>query len=522
MPPDTALHGLRVLALASASARRAGKDYVIEPLEAAKAKWNWRLDIVCDSASARAGVYAHAASPSGRIVVEPNMHPAPAPWESDAAYVAGLDATISEAEAISGVPVGRIVLAADSRLGRGFVAPVFNLPVTSESPRSYEHNNEEPFRAVRRLFHWAEELLESSSPDVIYSYEWALPWLYATWLAAQRRGIPCIAIRRSKIQSGSFFFTEDPLMFNVAAHSQAAALRASGRSPSDTAREWLRKSREEPQVLAHIQSKWDFNSRATWLAWHRNWMRLLVASSFNIILRRGRLKEPSWRRLVEFNRRALLERNQRRFLRTFSAEELKKMKYIYYPMHKETDLPLSFQAASWFDQRATIRLLASVVPHGYRLLVREHRRNVGLRPISFYSELLKLPNTVLVDAYDSQFKYALNASLIVTENGSSGWEGLIMGRKVITLSRTFYDGANVAAKLGSRDELARKVLDLMRAPDLDTESIDQSLGHTIDAEFQTTFVERDMAGALEKLERTLAPLVGSTEKAGRRIASGAT
>ncbi len=93
----------------------------------------------------------------------------------------------------------------------------------------------------------------------------------------------------------------------------------------------------------------------------------------------------------------------------------------------------------------------------------------GLRPTAFYAELLKLPNVVLVDAYDSQFKYLRNASLVVTENGSSGWEGVIMGRKVLTLCRTFYDGVDVAAKLGSRDELARKVLDLVRAPDPDSE-----------------------------------------------------
>ena len=84
--------------------------------------------------------------------------------------------------------------------------------------------------------------------------------------------------------------------------------------------------------------------------------------SFNVVARRKLLKESTVRRLVEFNRRALVANSQRRFLRSFSAAELSEMKYIFYPMH----------AASWFDQRATIRLLASVMPHGCRLLVREH------------------------------------------------------------------------------------------------------------------------------------------------------
>ena len=504
---DHALDDLRVLALLSKTARRPKKHYIFHPLEAAKCKWNWHLDIVCDSASARAGAFTKLASPDGRHFVEPNMHPPVAPWESDEEYLATLDAKIAEAEIASGVPIGRIALAADSRLGRGFVAPVMNLPVTSEAPRSYEKNNEEPFRAIRRLFHWAEELLDLSSPDVVYSYEWALPWLFATWLAARRRGIPCITIRRSKILIGLCFFTADPSMFNLAAYSRSAALQQSGELPSKRARDWLRDFRDRPQVLTYIEAKWNFKKRVTWSSWHRTWAHSFARNSFNVLARRKLLKELTVRRLLEFNRRALLANRQRHFLRSFSALELSAMKYMFYPMHKETDLPLSYQAASWFDQRATIRLLASVMPHGYRLLVREHRRNVGLRPNSFYSELLKLPNVALVDAYDLQFKYIQNASLIVTENGSSGWEGMIMGRKVLTLSQTFYDGVDVAAKLTNRDDLARTILDLIRAPDPDQAEIDKKLGLIIDAEFQTTFVERDMASALEQLSEALSPLV---------------
>ena len=243
VPSDRALADLRVLALLSKTARRPGKHFTFQPIQAAKSKWNWRFDIVCDPASTEAAEFINLAAPDGRLFLEPDMHPPVAPWESDEAYVAELNAKIAQAETVSGVPVGRIALAADSRLGRGFVAPVIDVAVTSESPRSYEKNNEEPFRAVRRLFHWAEQLLDSSSPDVIYSYEWALPWLYVTWFAAQRRGIPCIAIRRSKIQSGCFFFTADPLMLNVAASSKAAALEQSGAGPSEVARNWLREFR---------------------------------------------------------------------------------------------------------------------------------------------------------------------------------------------------------------------------------------------------------------------------------------
>lgn len=135
---DRALNDLRVLALLSKTARRPGKNFTFQSLQAAKSKWNWRFDIVCDPASAESAEFMDLAAPEGRLFLEPDMHPLVAPWESDEAYLAELNAKIAQAEAISGVPVGRIALAADSRLGRGFVAPVIHVPVTSEAPRSYE------------------------------------------------------------------------------------------------------------------------------------------------------------------------------------------------------------------------------------------------------------------------------------------------------------------------------------------------------------------------------------------------
>ncbi len=113
------------------------------------------------------------------------------------------------------------------------------------------------------------------------------------------------------------------------------------------------------------------------------------------------------------------------------------MKYVYLPLHKDAEFAQTFQATTWHDQRNTVRVLASMLPAGYRLLVREHRMNSGFRPTRGYRELLNLPNVVLLDPHDSQFKYLRYADLVVTENGSSGWEGLVLGRRVLLLSRTF-------------------------------------------------------------------------------------
>ena len=129
---------------------------------------------------------------------------------------------------------------------------------------------------------------------------------------------------------------------------------------------------------------------------------------------------------------------------------------------------------------------------------------------SYYRELSTLPNVFLVDGLNSQFKYIQNADLIVTENGSPGWEGLIFGRRVLTLSKTFYDGASRARKLDGRESLASTILEILDAdPVTDQDSHDRDLSCMIQAEYDTSFDESDMAAGLSQLRQIIRPLMGA-------------
>ena len=219
---DATLRNLRVLALTS-SGLREKKSYVIGPLNAAKASWDWHIDIVCKRPDIEG--YQRLAAPTGKIYAEPISFEEVELWESDQKSVANVDAKIREAERATGVPIGRIVLAANSRIGRGFVTPVINLPIT---PNPHEFSKPITVSLFARYvvcFHWADEILENTTPEIVYSYEWARPWLFVMWLAAQRRGVPCVTVRRSKISSGRLFFTADPMMFNLAARLRTDQLR---------------------------------------------------------------------------------------------------------------------------------------------------------------------------------------------------------------------------------------------------------------------------------------------------------
>ena len=56
----------------------------------------------------------------------------------------------------------------------------------------------------------------------------------------------------------------------------------------------------------------------------------------------------------------------------------------------------------------------------------------------FFKSIKKLGNVRLINPFDEQFKYIKNSDLVITDNGTSGWEALIL-KPLINLSDSFYD-----------------------------------------------------------------------------------
>jgi hypothetical protein len=499
---DAALKGRRVLAmLPPATEERA--DDLVRLLTAAKARWGWRIDMLCQPSDRSA--FRELVAPAGTLFTPPKLLK-PAAWEADPERVATVDRRLREAEMATRVPVGQLVLAGEGTIGPAFVAPVRNLSSSPLTERLLADNTE-PFRIVRRLFQFADEMVEVSATDLLLAYEWEKPWRSTVWFAAASRGIPCVAIRRSKINADHYFWTTDRVLFNIQAREKAIAKRSSGAPLSDAAKAYISAFRKQPTTVKYVAAKWQHVSKKGWLDWHVNWSRGVMKQVLRLVTGRGGTRrKPFFKSLLAYNRRIVLTARHKRFFHSFDDSALERMKYVYFPMHKETDLPLIFQAPRWHDQRNTIQVLASALPSGYSLLVREHRFNMGRRPTGYYRELSWLPNVVLVNAFDSQFKYVRNADLIVTENGSSGWEGLLLGRRVLTLSRSSYDGAGLARKVDDPDQLGATILEALAMPAVpDQAEHDRRLGCVIDAEFETTFLMKGAAtsGALDRLAETI-------------------
>jgi len=506
------MRDMHVLALMP-PARKDRTTYLVQVLEEAKTRWNWRVSALCDGLERVE--FRDITGPNGHAIGRPHLLQEAA-WERDPAEVLRTEESMREAERIAGTTAGRIILAAGHSVGRGYNLSVRHIR-RYLLVRRILRDNLEPFRIVRRLFRFAEEMLDREKPDLVYAFEWATPLHHCVWLAAQKRGIPCVALRYSKVLPDQAFWTTDRVMMNARAIALGETLRLSGAPISEKARAYIRAFCNQPRVINYIATRWSNKASRGILRWHWQNGRVVIRESINRF--RGQdlaLREPPFSRFARYYHSLYLGFAHQKFFHVLDEETLAKTRYVYFPLHKEAELAQTFQATLWHDQRNTVRVLASLLPHGYRLLVREHRMNLGHRPTKSFKEYADIPNVTMIDPYDSQFKYLKHADLVVTENGSSGWEGLMLGRKVLTLSRTFYDAAGLATKVRDPERLNELLLEALAAEaGGNTAQSEQALGCVIDAEQQTTFptTREGAATALDRLQDTLA--------AGRQVASAA-
>ena len=311
---------------------------------------------------------------------------------------------------------------------------------------------------------------------------------------AEFRGVPFLINRRCKVHAHRCYWTLDRAMLSDLA-KRAYRDKETSRAPvSDAARDYVGNFRNQPQTVAYIANFWSYAAASKeWWNWHRKCAGLALGQIVHAVKRRtGQPPKRAWPTLIEFYRMRFLKLRQRPLMKRFGESELEGMSYVYLPFHKEPEMAINFQAYPWHSQIHTVEFLSALLPRGYKLLVREHRGTSGRRPTAFLRRLAGYPGIVVVDPFDPQFKYIQNADLIITDNGSTGWEGILFGKPVITLHENFYDVPGLSTHVTEPEKLNQAILKLLRAPEPpDEQAYERRLGWFIDAQWETTFADDD-------------------------------
>lgn len=95
--------------------------------------------------------------------------------------------------------------------------------------------------------------------------------------------------------------------------------------------------------------------------------------------------------------------------------------------------------ASWFsNQLEVIRNVRRALPSRFDLLVKEHPSTTGGQKLSFYRELMRIPNLKLIDAHIDSRQLMRGASVVFTISGTPAFEAALLNVPAIIFSQVYF------------------------------------------------------------------------------------
>ena len=117
-------------------------------------------------------------------------------------------------------------------------------------------------------------------------------------------------------------------------------------------------------------------------------------------------------------------------------------KYVYFPLHFYPEMVSNVWANDfihYYDQELhLIQLVAKNLPSDYELIVKEHMPMLPYRKNSFYRKVNSLYNVRLFSPSANNFELIRNAEAIISISNTTGFEGFIMQKPVLTFHGAFY------------------------------------------------------------------------------------
>ena len=349
--------------------------YFCNLLEHAVSTGKWQVAVICSYQDRK--IYEDIIGDNGVLFYIPNFRVCDS-WELNDGERKKIHYLIEDCETKSQISVNRVLLAADRELGRAYSKEFFYWNESALAKQILK-KPDVAHEIIERIFHFCSDKFENFNPDMVVGGATGSPISYTLSLISENLGIPFLVNRRSKIHSKHCLWILDRAMLSDLTRHEFKRRESEGTPISDEARVYIARFEESPKTVDYIKNWWQraAQSKRFW-PWHRQVLRMAIAQTVHVIKRRkGHPPDSAWLKFIEFYRMAYLRFRHRGMMEKFTEEQLKSMKYIYLPFHKEPEMAINVQAYPWHSQKETVKFLSTLLPHGYKLLVREHRGTWG-------------------------------------------------------------------------------------------------------------------------------------------------
>ncbi|MCB9946856.1 MAG: hypothetical protein H6842_03390 [Rhodospirillaceae bacterium] len=103
--------------------------------------------------------------------------------------------------------------------------------------------------------------------------------------------------------------------------------------------------------------------------------------------------------------------------------------FVLFLLQFEPEYTTLSLARQFNDTRAVVQQCALALPAGFRLVVKENVNSIGNRALSFYDDMLKLPNVILADHSIRGLDLMPHAAAVATISSTGALEANLFGRR---------------------------------------------------------------------------------------------
>jgi hypothetical protein len=141
--------------------------------------------------------------------------------------------------------------------------------------------------------------------------------------------------------------------------------------------------------------------------------------------------------------------------------------FVYFSLHLQPERTTLPEGLVYDDQILAVRTLSEALPNGWKILVKEHPRQMHFdmrtthgRSCLDYERLCEINNVNIVSLEVSQEELVQKCKCTATISGSVSWEGLLLGKPSLVFSENWHSDCSGTFFISSVEEAKKAFVEL--------------------------------------------------------------
>lgn len=113
--------------------------------------------------------------------------------------------------------------------------------------------------------------------------------------------------------------------------------------------------------------------------------------------------------------------------------------YVYFPLHLQPELTTTGFGGKYSDQLDAIERISDMIPHGWRVLVKENpKQDYQQRGAEFFRRLSTIKNATYIAKEVDTYYLMAHSQFVATITGTAGWESITGGKPCLVFGLAWY------------------------------------------------------------------------------------